>query len=89
MRVVAIGKDQQAMQSVAGTLQQRQQQPWIQPALNSTLSDALHAALSAALPSNPRYTWRGFFIAFSYWFGFYFYGYRQTPARAGARTMLE
>jgi hypothetical protein len=77
------------MQSAAGTLQQRQQQPRIQPALNWTLLDALHAALPPALISNPRHLWRGFFVAFSYWFGFYFYGYRQTPARAGARTMLE
>ena len=53
------------------------------------LSDALPAVLPAALHSNPRFTWRGFFVAFSYWFGFYFFSYRQTPARAGARTMLE
>jgi hypothetical protein len=45
--------------------------------------------LPAGLLPNPRPAWRGFFVAFSYWFGFYFYGYRQTPARAGARTMLD
>jgi hypothetical protein len=77
------------MQSAAGTLQQRQSQPRIQPALNWKLLDALHAVSLAVLHADPRYTWRGFFVAFSYWFGFYFYGYRQTPARAGARTMLE
>jgi hypothetical protein len=72
------------MQSAAGTLQQREQQPWLQPVLNDLLSPA-----AVALPANPRYSWRGFFVAFSYWFGFYFYGYRLTPARAGARTMLD
>ena len=85
MRTGAIGKIQQTMQSAAGTLQQREQQPWLQPQLNAMLS----GVLPAALHSNPRYTLRGFFVAFSYWFGFYFFGYRQTPARAGARTMLE
>lgn len=77
------------MQSVACTLQQRQQQPGIQPALKSALLSALPAVWLTALLSDPRHIWRGFFVAFSYWFGFYFYGYRQTPARAGARTMLE
>jgi hypothetical protein len=69
------------MQLAAGTLQQSQQQSRIQPVLSGVLP--------AALTSNPRFAWRGFFVAFSYWFGFYFFGYRQTPARAGARTMLE
>ena len=45
------------------------------------------AAFSA--PLNPRDSQRGFFVSFYYWFRFYFSGYRQTPARAGARTMLE
>jgi hypothetical protein len=77
------------MQSTAGTHQQRHPQQRLPLVLPAALSDVLHAVLPAALPSNPRYTWRGFFVAFSYWFGFYFYGFSQTPARAGARTMLD
>jgi hypothetical protein len=77
------------MQSAAGILQQRLPQQRPQPVLSATLSDALHAVRPAVSISNPRFTWRGFFVAFSYWFGFYFYGYCQTPARAGARTMLD
>jgi hypothetical protein len=77
------------MPSEACTLQQRQQQLGVQLALKSMLLNALPAVLPTALLSDPRHIWRGFFVAFSYWFGFYFYGYCQTPARAGARTMLE
>ena len=73
------------MQTAVRSTLQHQQQPWLQP----VLSAALHTIAPAALFSNPRPVWRGFFVAFSYWFGFYFFGYRQTPARAGARTMLD
>jgi len=47
-------------------------------------------ALSAdAAIVNPLHAWRGFFVASFYWFGFYFYGYRYTPARDAARKMLD
>jgi hypothetical protein len=77
------------MQSVTGSHLQRHQQQAAQPALRSLLSGA--CTIDRLLPalSDPRLSWRGFFVAFSYWFGFYFYGYRLTPARAGARTMLD
>ncbi len=48
-------------------------------------------SLRAALLPNPRQAWRGFFVAYYYYFSYffgYFFGYRQTPARAAARTML-
>ena len=70
------------MQRAAGSLQPNQQQTGMP-------SGSLRAVVPAALLSDPRPVWRGFFVAFSYWFGFYFSGYRQTPARAGARTLLE
>ena len=76
------------MQNAVRSPLQQQQQPWLQPALTSVLSSALRAVTPAALPLNPRPAQRGFFVAFSYWFGYYFFGYRQTPARAAARTML-
>jgi hypothetical protein len=53
---------------------------------------AVHAAdaLPAAAPiANPLHAWRGFFVASFYWFGYYFFGYRLTPACAAARTMLD
>lgn len=76
------------MQTAVRSTLQQQQQPWPQPALIPVLSSALRAVTPVALLSNPRSAQRGFFVAFSYWFGYYFFGYRQTPARAAARTML-
>lgn len=38
-----------------------------------------------AVTSNPRQTGRGFFVGYSFYFGFF--GYRQTPACAGATRM--
>jgi hypothetical protein len=77
------------MQRVTGSHLKRQQQQATQPALRSLLSGIPVADQSLLSLSDPRLTWRGFFVAFSYWFGFYFSGYRLTPARAGARTMLD
>lgn len=34
---------------------------------------------------NPRQAGRGFFVGYSFYFGFF--GYRQMPARAGATSM--
>ncbi|MFN3335336.1 MAG: hypothetical protein ACK47M_22800 [Caldilinea sp.] len=50
-----------------------------------------HAGL-AALPdcilfSDQRPDWRGFFVGYPFYFGFF--GYRQTPTRAGAPMMPE
>lgn len=50
-----------------------------------------HAGV-AALPdftlfSDPRPDWRGFFVGYPFYFGFF--GYRQTPTRAGAPMMPE
>ena len=70
------------MQLAAGSLVQNQQRAWMP-------SGSLRSVVPAARLSDPRPAWRGFFVAFSYWFGFYFGGYRQTPARAGARTLLD
>lgn len=77
--------DATTMQTAVRSTLQQAQQPRVQPALAS----ALRAVAPAALLSDPRPSWRGFFVAFSYWFGFYFGGYRQTPARAGARTLFD
>jgi len=45
-------------------------------------------ALSACvLPSDPRPEWRGSFVGYPFYFYFGFFGYRQTPARAGAAKM--
>jgi hypothetical protein len=49
---------------------------------------AAGAAVSRAVRSvtfNPLQLWRGFFVGYSFYFGFF--GYRQTPARAGATRM--
>jgi hypothetical protein len=67
--------------------------PLHQP-IQHTPTRAMAAHLSGALPAaamiaNPLHTWRGFFVSSLYWFGFYFYGYRQTPARDAARQMLD
>ena len=77
------------MQTAVRSTLDGQQQPWLQPAANAVLSSALRLVTPAALLSNPRPVWRGFFVAFSPWFGYYFFGYRQTPARAAARTLLD
>ncbi|MFO7634337.1 MAG: hypothetical protein R6W76_17440 [Caldilinea sp.] len=37
------------------------------------------------LLSDPLHNWRGFFVGYSFYIGFY--GYRQTPARAGATIL--
>jgi hypothetical protein len=74
---------------MTGSHLQRHQQQATEPALRSLLSGVPSADRLLFALSDPRLTWRGFFVAFSYWFGFYFYGYRLTPARAGARTMLD
>jgi len=73
------------MQTAVRSTLQEQQQPRLQPAPSA----APHTASPAAPLSNPRPAQRGFFVAFSYWFGYSFFGYRQTPARAAARTMLH
>jgi hypothetical protein len=36
---------------------------------------------------DPRPDWRGFFVGYPFSFYFSFFGYRQTPARAGAAKM--
>ena len=77
------------MQTAVRSTLQQQRQPRLAPALMSVLASALRTVTPAASLSNPRPAQRGFFVAFSYWFGFYFFGYRQTPARAAARTMLH
>jgi hypothetical protein len=77
------------MQSLTGSQLQSHQQQAVQLALTSLLSGVPAVNQSLLALSDPRLTWRGFFVAFSYWFGFYFSGYRLTPARAGARTMLD
>jgi hypothetical protein len=48
----------------------------------ATVARASYAAIL-----NPRQAGRGFFVGYSFYFGFF--GYRQMPARAGARTLLE
>jgi hypothetical protein len=48
----------------------------------ATVLSARAATLSSA---NPLHTRCGFVFSFGYYF--YFFGYRQTPTRAGARTM--
>ena len=73
------------MQTAVRSTLQHQQQQRLQPVRSS----ALRTVTPAASLSNPRPAQRGFFVAFSYWFGYYFFGYRQTPARAAARTMLH
>ena len=77
------------MQTAVCSTLEGQQQPRLQPVQAAVLSAALRTVTPAALLSNLRPTWRGFFVAFSPWFGYYFFGYRQTPARAAARTLLD
>jgi hypothetical protein len=68
----------------------RGQQQWQRRTATSAAVVALPVASPAPVLSiDPRSAWRGFFVAFYYFFGFYFYGFRQTPARAGAVRMLE
>lgn len=54
-------------------------------------STATHSvpALSVAahLISGPLHTWRGLFVSFYSWFGYYFFGFSQMPARVGAQRM--
>jgi hypothetical protein len=38
--------------------------------------------------SNPHHAWRGFFVAFACWFGFYYFSFRQSPPRTGVLPML-
>jgi hypothetical protein len=38
--------------------------------------------------ADPHHARRGFFVAFAYWFGFYYFGFRQSPPRTGALPML-
>lgn len=40
-----------------------------------------------ALLSDLRHDWRGFFVGYFFYFGFW--GYCETPTRAGAPIMLE
>ena len=77
------------MQTAVRSTLEGQQQPRLQPVQAAVLSAALRTVTPAALLSNLRLTWRGFFVAFSPWFGYYFFGYRQTLARAAARTLLD
>lgn len=52
------------------------------------------ASARAVLPTgwqamaNPHHARRGFFVAFAYWFGFYYFGFRQSPPRTGVLPML-
>ena len=46
------------------------------------------APATAQSNANPHPARRGFFVAFAYWFGFYYFGFRQSPPRTGALLML-
>ena len=53
----------------------------------TTVRTGVVALPACTLLSNPRHDWRGFFVGYSVYFGFF--GYRQTPTRAGAPMMPE
>ena len=44
-------------------------------------------SVAAHLISGPLHTWRGLFVSFYYWFGYYFFGFSQMPARVGTLRM--
>jgi len=41
----------------------------------------------ARLISSLLHFWRGLFVSFYYWFGYYFFGFGQMPARVEALRM--
>jgi hypothetical protein len=53
----------------------------------ATVQTGATALSECTLLSNPCHHWRGFFVGYSVYFGFF--GYRQTPTRAGAPMMPE
>ncbi|GIK72786.1 MAG: hypothetical protein BroJett021_17740 [Chloroflexota bacterium] len=55
----------------------------------TTVHTGVVALPACTLLSDPRHDWRGFFVDFPFYFYFGFFGYRQTPTRAGAPMMPE
>jgi hypothetical protein len=53
----------------------------------TTVHTGAVALPACTLLSDPRHEWRGFFVGYSFYFGFF--GYRQTPTRAGAPMTPE
>jgi hypothetical protein len=53
----------------------------------ATVQTDVVALSESSLLSNPRPHWRGFFVGYSFYFGFF--GDSQTPARAGATMTPE
>ena len=78
--------------SAAVRIQQATMQSGNHPIPNSWQQTVVTAR--ALLPSgwqnssNPHQARRGFFVAFAYWFGFYYFGFRQSPPRTRALLML-
>ena len=71
-----------AQQVIVRMLIQDGTQRHIQP---TTAAGAAVTRAVRAVTFNPLQVWRGFFVDYSFYFGFF--GYRQTPARAGATRM--
>lgn len=55
----------------------------------ATVSMGMIALPAYILSSDPRPDWRGFFVGYPFYLYFGFFGYRQTPARAGAAKVPE
>jgi hypothetical protein len=67
------------------TAKMRTQQAMQKRTHGTTGAPATAARVPYAVTFNPRQAGRGFFVGYSFYFGFF--GYRQTPTRAAATRM--